>query len=76
MQMDQLTRLYIPAHFVKSVKISQGSDLLLSIESGISISENPVFRFEYRPNGAGTISAEMGDSDGRLFHREWPAIAT
>ena len=73
MQMDQLTRLYIPAHFVKSVKISQGQDLLLSVESGISISENPVFRFDYRPNGAAMFAADVEDSDGRSYHQEWPA---
>lgn len=76
MQMDQLTRLYIPAHFVKSVRLWQGSDLLLSIESGISISENPAFRFDYRPNGANAFKAEMEDSDGKLFRQEWPASAT
>jgi sulfur-oxidizing protein SoxY len=76
MQMDQVTRLYIPAHFVKSVKISQGQDLLLSVESGISIAENPVFRFDYRSNGAAIFSAEIEDSDGRSFHQEWPATAT
>lgn len=76
MQMDQVTRLYIPAHFVKSVKIRQGQDLLLAVESGISISENPVFRFDYRPNGAPTFSAEVQDSDGRTFRQEWPATAT
>ena len=76
MQMDQLTRLYIPAHFVKSVKISQGPDLLLSIESGISISENPVFRFDYRWNGGAMFSADVEDSVGRSFHQEWPATAT
>ncbi len=75
MQMDQLTRLYIPAHFVKSVKIRQGQDLLLSVESGISISENPVFRFDYRSNGAAIFSAEVEDSDGKSFHQEWPATA-
>jgi sulfur-oxidizing protein SoxY len=76
MQMDQVTRLYIPAHFVKSVKISQGQDLLLSVESGISISENPVFRFDYRSNSAPTFSAEVQDSDGKSFHQEWSATAT
>jgi sulfur-oxidizing protein SoxY len=76
MQMDQVTRLYIPAHFIKSVKISQGQDLLLSVESGISISENPVFRFDYRPNGAATFIADIVDSDGRSFHQEWQATAT
>lgn len=76
MQMDQVSRLYVPAHFVKSVRIRQGQDLLLSIESGISISENPSFRFDFRPNGAATFSAEMEDSEGRSFRQEWPATAT
>jgi len=72
MQMDQLTRLYVPAHFVKSVRVWQSDDLLISIEGGISISENPVFRFDYRPNGATGFRAEMEDSEGRLFRDEWP----
>jgi sulfur-oxidizing protein SoxY len=76
MQMDQVTRLYVPAHFVKSVRIRQGQDLLLSIESGISISENPSFRLDFRPNGATTFSAEMEDNEGRSFRQEWPATAT
>jgi sulfur-oxidizing protein SoxY len=75
MQMDQLTRLYVPAHFVKSVRIWQGQDLLLAIESGISMSENPTFRFDYRPNGATTFSAEMADNDGGSSRQEWPATS-
>ncbi len=73
MQMDQVTRLYVPAHFVNKVRIWQGDDLLLAIESGISISENPTFRFDYRPNGAGSFRAEMDDSEGKSFKQEWPA---
>jgi sulfur-oxidizing protein SoxY len=73
MQMDQVTRLYVPAHFVTKVHIWQGDDLLLSIEGGISLSENPAFRFDYRPNGAGSFRAEMGDSEGKSFKQEWPA---
>jgi sulfur-oxidizing protein SoxY len=72
MQMDQLTRLYVPAHFVNSVRIWEGDDLLLSIEGGISISENPAFRFDYRPNGAGWFRAEIDDSEGNSFKQEWP----
>jgi sulfur-oxidizing protein SoxY len=75
MQMDQLTRLYVPAHFVKSVRIWQGQDLLLAVESGISMSENPTFRFDYRPNGATTFSAEMEDNDGGSSRQEWPATS-
>jgi sulfur-oxidizing protein SoxY len=76
MQMDQLTRLYVPARFVKSIRIWQGQDLLMSIESGISIAENPEYRFDYRPNGAATFKAEIEDSDGKSYHKEWAATAT
>jgi sulfur-oxidizing protein SoxY len=76
MQMDQVTRLYTPAQFVKSVRIWQGEELLVAIESGISISENPGFRFDYRPNGATSFHALMEDSDGRSYRQEWPATPT
>jgi sulfur-oxidizing protein SoxY len=71
MQMDQVTRLYVPAHFIASVKIWQGDDLLLRIESGISISENPEFRFDYRPNGATDFRAEAEDNEGSSFNGSW-----
>jgi sulfur-oxidizing protein SoxY len=73
MQMDQVTRLYVPAHFISAVRLWQGSDLLLSIESGISISENPEFRFSYRPNGATLFRAEAQDNQGNNFAEQWPA---
>jgi sulfur-oxidizing protein SoxY len=73
MQMDQLTRLYVPAHFVQSVQLWSGDMLLLAIDSGISISENPVYRFDYRPNGAAEFRAEMKDSQGNSFSQRWPA---
>jgi sulfur-oxidizing protein SoxY len=73
MQMDQVTRLYVPAHFVKSVRVWQGDALLLAVESGISIAENPEFRFDYRPSGAASFHAEMEDSEGAIFRQEWPA---
>lgn len=73
MQMDQITRLYVPAHFVSAVRIWQGDDLLLGIESGISISENPEYRFDYRPNGASEFRAEVKDSEGGSFRQSWSA---
>ena len=73
MQMDQLTRLYVPAHFIRSVHLWQGDDPLLAIESGISIAENPEFRFDYRPNGATLFRAEAEDNEGNVFKDQWPA---
>lgn len=72
MQMDQLTRLYIPAHYVDKVVVRQGDDLIFSMEGGISLSEDPNFRFTYKPNGAKTIRVEAHDSQGGVFKSEWP----
>jgi sulfur-oxidizing protein SoxY len=76
LQMDQVTRLYIPAYFVHSVKIFQGDELLLAIEGSISISEDPNIRFSYVPNHAKSFGVEAIDTDGRLFKGEWPIDAS
>lgn len=72
LQMDQVTRYFIPAHFIDSVRVSQGSELILAMEGGISISEDPSFRFEYRPSGE-PIRVEITDTEGSRFTEEWPA---
>jgi sulfur-oxidizing protein SoxY len=74
MQMDQITRLYVPAHFVSSIRLWQGDDLLIGIDSGISISENPEFRFDYHPNGATEFRAEVQDNEGGSFKQSWSVI--
>lgn len=76
LQMDQITRHYLPAYFVHTVKIWQGEELLLAVESSISISEDPNFRFTYLPNNAKSFVAEATDTDNRIFKGEWPADAS
>jgi len=76
LQMDQITRLYVPAFFVRELRLWQGQDLVLSVDGGISISENPNIRFSYVPNGAKTFHAEAVDTDDHVFKGDWPADAS
>ncbi len=76
LQMDQLTRLYLPAYFVQSVKVFQGEELLLAMEGSISISEDPNIRFSYLPSNAKSVSVEAMDTDNRVFKGEWPVDAS
>ncbi len=73
LQRDQVTLLYIPAYFVRALRIWQGEELLLAMEGGISISEDPNIRFAYLPNGALRFRAEAVDTEGHVFKGEWPA---
>ena len=73
LQRDQLTLLYIPAFFIKELRVRQGDELLLAMEGGISISQDPNIRFGYLPNGAATFRVEAVDTSGHVFKGEWPA---
>ena len=72
MQMDQVTRYYIPANFVEELKVWQGDSLVFTMSGAISISEDPNIRFTYLANGADHIRAEARDTKGRVFKAEWP----
>lgn len=76
MQMDQLTRYYIPAHYITSVKLYQGDALIVAAETGISLSQNPELRISFRPNGAKSFRAEAIDNKGGHFTGEWPVEPT
>jgi sulfur-oxidizing protein SoxY len=73
LQMDQITHLYVPLFIVDRLRVWQGDRLLLAVEGGISISEDPNIRFAYRPNGAAAFRAEASDTEGHVFRAEWPA---
>ncbi|MGQ7793449.1 quinoprotein dehydrogenase-associated SoxYZ-like carrier [Faunimonas sp. B44] len=71
LQMDQVTRHYIPAHFIQSLVVKQGDAPILAVEGGISLSEDPNVRFTYRSNGE-DITVEATDTEGKVFRSSWP----
>jgi sulfur-oxidizing protein SoxY len=73
LQMDQITHLYIPAFFIDELRLWQDNSPVLSMEGGISISEDPNIRFTYVSNGASTFRAEAKDTSGHVFKKEWKA---
>jgi sulfur-oxidizing protein SoxY len=76
LQRDQVSHLYIPANFVDELRVWQGDALLFTMQAGISISEDPNFRFTYTPNGATTFKVEGRDTKGTVFRSEWPVSAS
>jgi len=65
--MDQVTRLYTPAYFVRSIKVTYADQPILTAEVDFSVSENPNFRFYFVPAGAGDLKAEVVDTKDRKF---------
>lgn len=65
--MDQVSRLFTPAHFVRQVRITYGGQPVLSADVDFSISENPNFRFYFLPRSDGELKAEVVDSNDLRF---------
>ncbi len=65
--MDQLTRHYTPAYFVRRVEISFAGEPVMSADIDFTISENPNFRFWFVPRGDGELKAEVVDTRDLRF---------
>ena len=72
LQRDQITQLFISAHFINRLEVFQGEERLFMVEGGISISENPVFRFDYTDNGADALRVRAEDTEGNIFEKTLP----
>jgi sulfur-oxidizing protein SoxY len=66
-ELNNVTVMFIPPHFVRSLKVSYDGRKVFDAELDFSISENPSFRFNFVPHGAGVLKAEVEDSkEGRF----------
>jgi sulfur-oxidizing protein SoxY len=74
MQMDPISRGYTPAKFVERLDVKRGDDLVISMDGGIAISENPNIRFNFEATGSDELTVTARDSDGAEFKgRSTPA---
>jgi sulfur-oxidizing protein SoxY len=65
-ELNQVTVMYIPPHFVRSIKVSYDRRKVFDAELDFSVSENPTLRFNFVPHGEGELRAEVTDSkDGQ-----------
>ncbi|MBV1707616.1 MAG: quinoprotein dehydrogenase-associated SoxYZ-like carrier [Hyphomicrobiales bacterium] len=71
MQMDQVTLLYIPTDVIERLDVWQGKDLIMSMDGGISIAQNPHFRFNYIRNGSKVFRARARDTKGKVYEHSW-----
>lgn len=65
--MDQSTRQYTPAHYVRRVAVSYAGQPVLSADLDFAISENPNLRFHFVPQGDGVLKAEVVDTQDLRF---------
>lgn len=66
--MDQATRQYTPAHYVRKIDVTYAGKPVMSADVDFSMSENPNFRFYFLPQGgSGELRATVVDSKDLRF---------
>ena len=66
-ELNQVTVMYIPPYFVRTVKVSYAQRKIFDAEMDFSVSENPTLRFNFVPHERGELRAEVTDSKDGHF---------
>ena len=70
LQFDQKARKYIPAHYIDKMNISYNGQTLITVDAGISMSEDPSIRFTFTPQKHGKLEAKVHDTKSQEFKIE------
>ncbi|WP_244828795.1 quinoprotein dehydrogenase-associated SoxYZ-like carrier [Caballeronia sp. TF1N1] len=70
MAMDQVTRNYATAYFVRKVAVTYGGKPVMTANVNFSISENPNFRFYFLPTENGELKVAIEDTKNKRFDGE------
>jgi sulfur-oxidizing protein SoxY len=66
-ELNNVTVMFIPPHFVRSIKVSFAGKKIFDADLDFSLSENPTLRFNFVPRGPGELRAEVTDSKDAQF---------
>ena len=66
-ELNNVTVMFIPPHFVRSIKVSYAGKKIFDADLDFSLSENPTLRFNFVPHGPGELRAEATDSKDAQF---------
>jgi sulfur-oxidizing protein SoxY len=75
MQMDQITRNFTPARFIRTIDATYDGAPVFHLDSDISLSTDPVITFGFVPDKQGTMKLVVRDSDNALFNHSFDVPA-
>lgn len=73
MQMNQVTRLYTPARYLKDIRVTLGGELVFDLVADISLSANPVIGFAYNARHPGDFKVVATDTADTRWEQTFPA---
>jgi sulfur-oxidizing protein SoxY len=75
MQLDQVTRLYTPALFIRTIDVSYNDAAVMHLDSDISLSSDPVIDFGFVPAQKGRLKVLVRDTKDATFGQSFDVPA-
>ncbi|HWJ34313.1 MAG TPA: quinoprotein dehydrogenase-associated SoxYZ-like carrier [Steroidobacteraceae bacterium] len=75
MQMDQVSRLYTPAMFIRTIDVSYDGVQVMHLDSDISLSSDPVINFGFVPPHKGQLKVLVRDTKDATFGQSFDVPA-
>jgi len=75
MQMNQVTRMYTPAQFIKTTDVTYNGGSVFHLESDISLASDPVITFGFTPHEKGQLKVVVTDSKDQTFDQSFDVPA-
>jgi len=75
LQFDQVSREFIPADFIRTIRVSYQGETLFTADTNISISEDPSIRFNFIPQPSGLLTVYAKDSTGMEYAKSFKVEA-
>ena len=71
MQFDQMSRTYIPAHYIHTMYAEYNGDPIFHLDTNFSLSQDPVLGFNFKPQEDGELRLSAIDSKKNTFQKKW-----
>ncbi len=75
MQFDQMSRTYIPAHYIHTMGAEFNDKPIFHLETNFSLSQDPILGFNFEPTENGELKMYAVDSKQQRFERKWQITA-
>lgn len=67
LQKDSINGWYVPEWIVKQVRYNFNGEIVLVVENGISVSQDPYLKFNFSSDQSGTMTIKASDTKGQIF---------
>ena len=75
LQFDQVARTYLAPNYIQLIEVGYRGQPLFTLDSNISISEDPSIGMTFVPSAPGAVTVRAKDSNGRVFEERFDVPA-